>query len=336
MTKGGKRLGKGKNASVYTIDGDNESIINMISSSKLTNIILEYRYKTVEEDIDQYENIKNLLLSIKNTHVCKYFDKSINMFDEEINGYRNALKSNNVNENIVGNFGTKYNNDLLLGFIFIYKNKLKMCTIMNKCELTLNKYILNKEFINESEFIKLIKEILLQLINIQKINIAHGDIKLDNIMKCNNEYKLIDWGYMRVLDYDILQTSKKPMLGSSSIYFKVYADGHNGKVNGINWKHAYKISTQFKFNEISIYNYFTNKTAKYINHTNDYYNSLYNKYDSKEIFNEYKYGLDLHAFGWILYDILIHSGKNYKDKYMNFVLNLFLMNAKEAYNIINK
>ena len=43
----------------------------------------------------------------------------------------------------------------------------------------------------------------------------------------------------------------KLILGSCSLYFKVYADGHKGYVNGVPWKTAYQISSQMKFLEMN-------------------------------------------------------------------------------------
>ncbi len=332
--KAGKRLGKGKTGTVYTIKDHKNSTLELMNTTNLTEIILEYKNKT--ETIHDFESFKSFVESLNDTHVCKYFHtkKAKQEFENEILGYKHALTSNTKNKIKVGNFGIKYKSGILLGFILVYPTKNKYFTIMDKCDMDLKKCILKDLFKDESEFKNLIHEILIQLIQIQKLNIAHGDIKLDNIMKCNGQYKLIDWGYMRDLDYEKLKSSSKPILGSCSVYFKVYADGHNGYVNGVSWKTAYKISSQMKFMEMSISSYLTNKSSKYLSHSNSYYNEQYKQYKGEELFNHLKYGLDLHAFGWVLYDILIKQ--DYKDKYLDFIMNLYKSNAKDSLESFQK
>jgi serine/threonine protein kinase len=55
----------------------------------------------------------------------------------------------------------------------------------------------NKPFINLD---KLIKDVLDCLNIIQKRNLIHNDIKDDNIVLCDDTYKLIDWGQAGPLD----------------------------------------------------------------------------------------------------------------------------------------
>jgi serine/threonine protein kinase len=333
--KAGKKLGKGNSGIVYTIKDKYNAILHLMKSG-VTDIILYYKNTTEHLDIDQFDSFKEFIESLDDTHVCKYFyiKNANHKFHNEIDGYKHALKSNTSNKIKVGNFGVKYKSKILLGFILVYPTSKKHFTIMEKCDLDLKKCILNDYFKEEEEFRKLITEILYQLIQIQKLNIAHGDIKLDNIMKCNGQYKLIDWGYMRELNYDDLKNSKKPVLGSCSLYFKIYADGHKGYVNNVPWKTAYKISSQVKFLELSVQSYITNKSTHYLHESNKYYNEQYKLYDGEELFDHLKYGLDLHAFGWLLYDILIYT--DYASKYKDFIMNLYKSTPKKALDDFKK
>lgn len=330
---GGKKLGKGKSGTVYTIKGEKDSISEMMIKKDLKEIILEFKNKSQHLDVNVFDSFKEFIESLDDDHVCKYFytKNAEKEFNNEILGYKHALKTNTTKKLSVGNFGIKYKSDILLGFVFIYPKTKKHFTIMDKCEIDLKKCILNKIFLEEKEFKKLFIEIIQQIIKIQKLNIAHGDIKLDNIMKCNHQYKLIDWGYMRDLDYDKLRNSDKPILGSCSLYFKIYGENHKGYVNGVPWKTAYKILSKMKLSEMSVSSYLYNKSTKYLNHSNDYYKEQYTLYDNQELFDHLKYGLDLHAFGWILYDILIKN--EYKEKYMNLILNLYKFHPKDALKI---
>lgn len=326
----GKKLGKGKTGTVYTIKDTKHSILELMTPQDLKEVNLIFKDKSIQLDLNEFESFKSFIESLSDTHVCKFFHskKVEKEFENEINGYRLALKSNRSNKLKVGNFGISYKSHLLLGFILTYSKKKKYFTIMDKCDIDLKKCILKKMFNDEEEFKKLIIEILQQIKQIQTLNFAHGDIKLDNIMKCNHEYKLIDWGYMRELDYEKLKNSINPFLGSCSLYFKTYADGHKGYVNGVSWKTAYKISSQMKLMEISVSPYLSNKSMPYLTHSDKWYNQQYKEFNKDELFEKLKYGLDLHAFGWVLYDILIKQP--YKEKYIDFIMNIYQFTGKEA------
>jgi serine/threonine protein kinase len=334
----GKKLGKGASGTVYTIKDNKDSILKMMVPNDLKEVILIYKNKTSNLDLNEFEIFKSFIESLNDNHVCKFFHKKLQQaekeFENEIVGYKHALESNSSNKLKVGNFGVKHKSKILLGFILVYPKTKKHFTIMDKCDIDLKKCILKKIFNDEEEFKKLVIEILQQLKQIQKLNIAHGDIKLDNIMKCNNQYKLIDWGYMRDLNYEKLKNSTRPFLGSCSLYFKVYADGHNGYVNGVSWKSAYTISSKIKLSEISVSSYLYNNSMPYLRNSDIFYNKEYKKYDKEELFEKLKYGLDLHAFGWILYDIIIKQP--YKDKYLDFIMTIYKFNASDALNNFKK
>ena len=57
-----------------------------------------------------------------------------------------------------------------------------------KCHKTLD----NIKF-TQKEFNKFIKDIYESLLILQKNNFIHNDIKADNVIYCDNKYKLIDW-----------------------------------------------------------------------------------------------------------------------------------------------
>ena len=154
------------------------------------------------------------------------------------------------------------------------------------------------------------------LIDIQKHDIAHGDIKLDNIMKCENKYELIDWEYNRPLEYIFLK--KHRYLGLSPIYFKI--------LYGNVWYPAFKLTWMKFFKETGGYDSYTHST--YMENIVTYYSQLMNNATDQEVFEMTKYSLDLCAFGMILYGIMLRNPK-IKKSHQTFIMNVFKMDNAE-------
>ena len=66
--------------------------------------------------------------------------------------------------------------------------KTEFFIFQEKCHKTLD----NIKF-TQKEFNKFIKDIYESLLILQKSNFIHNDIKADNVIYCDNKYKLIDW-----------------------------------------------------------------------------------------------------------------------------------------------
>jgi serine/threonine protein kinase len=218
--------------------------------------------------------------------------------------------------------GMPYKKYILVGFEIIMKEKgiiydgtFSRCFVINrKCSQTMSETIVNQ--FTEKQFVQFVFDILHILIDIQKIDIAHGDIKLDNIMKCDNKYELIDWEYNRPLEYIFL--TKHRYLGLSPIYFKI--------VYGSSWYPAFKLSWMKFFKETGGYD--THIHSTYMNNITTYYKQLMDNATTEEVFEMTKYSLDLCAFGMILYGIMLRNPKIKKSHHV-FIMNVFKMDNAE-------
>jgi len=159
------------------------------------------------------------------------------------------------------------------------------------------------------EWKRFVIDILSQLVELQKRNIAHGDIKLDNIMKCK-KYQLIDWENSRRLDYDELIS--KRYLGLSPMYFQL--------LYGYAWYPAFSIAL-IKY---------TKETGSidYGNRVIAYFSELFQKYTPREVFEKTKYTLDVATFGFILDGT--KRNPSVPKRYHAFINTMYKMNAKEA------
>lgn len=228
----------------------------------------------------------------------------------EIDGFRSILpivKKHNV-------VGMPYKKTILFGMVI--EMDTRYFVINRKCNEVMSEEKVNS--FTEKEFVHFVKDILKILIDIQKLGLAHGDIKLDNIMKCGTRYELIDWENSRKLDYSFLKEHR--YLGLSPFYFKL--------LYGHGWYVAFKVALLKYYSETGGYD--TRITSQYADHMIDYYTSLF-KQPMKETFDKVKHSLDLCAFGMILYGIMRRNPLIHK--YHFFIMNLYKMkNAKTALN----
>jgi len=201
--------------------------------------------------------------------------------------------------------GIPYKNTTLYGFELI--NEETHCfTVVRKCKDTLQEKPMSLYL-----FRRLVVDVLTDLVKLQQQSIAHGDIKLDNIMKCKT-YKLIDWENSRILDYDTLV--KQRYLGASPMYFQI--------LYGPAWYPAFKIAL-FKYHKE-----FGVENSIYSNALITHFSSLFQRYTPKEVFEKTKYTLDVGTFGHVLYGIMSRSPGLYI--YRTFIMNMYRMTAKEA------
>lgn len=185
-------------------------------------------------------------------------------------------------------------------------------TVMRKCKETLTEKVMTVP-----EFHSLVLSILTELVKIQKRNLAHGDIKLDNIMKCK-QYQLIDWENSRTLDYDVIRQHR--YLGSSPMYFQI--------LYGPAWYPAFSVALLKYHDETGVDDY------EYGNAMIAYFTSLFQKKSPKEVFEKTKYTLDVGTFGFILYGAMKRNPA--LSRYRSFIMKIFTMNAKEALHAFQK
>lgn len=227
----------------------------------------------------------------------------------ELEGFRNILPL--LKTHVIG---MPYKNSHLFGFVI----GNRYFVVNRKCSDTMSESKVNS--FSENEFIKFVKNILNELVDIQKLKLAHGDIKLDNIMKCGNKYELIDWENSRKLDYQYLV--KHRYLGLSPLYFKI--------LYGPAWYASFSIALLKYYSETGGYDTFLSST--YANEIVQHYDTLFQTATTEEVLDQVKYELDLTAFGMILYGMSLRNPV--VSKYHNFIMNLYKM--KSAANALKK
>jgi serine/threonine protein kinase len=226
----------------------------------------------------------------------------------ELEGFRNILPL--LKTHVIG---MPYKKTHLFGFVIGNRHFV----VNRKCSDTMTETKVNS--FSEKEFIKFVNNILNELVDIQKLNLAHGDIKLDNIMKCGNKYELIDWENSRQLDYHYLV--KHRYLGLSPLYFKI--------LYGPAWYASFTIALLKYYRETGGYD--TYVSSNYANEIIQHYDTLFHD-TTEEVFHQVKYELDLTAFGMILYGMSLRNPS--VSKYHDFIMNLYKM--KSAANALKQ
>jgi len=314
---------KGKVMDYGTVVKDMDSLQHMKLENvkKITLYVLE-KNDIVETSMDpellneliNYDVHQNYVIKeFMNPNVAQYslgYSKKGYMM-RELDGFRAILPIVKKHKVV----GMPYKRTILFG-IEIETSASTRCFVVNrKCKEVMSEHVVNS--FTEPQFVKFVDDILKVLVEIQTHKIAHGDIKLDNIMKCDSKYELIDWENCRKLDYSFL--SQRRYLGLSPFYFKL--------LYGAGWYPSFKIALLKYYTETGGYN--TRVTSVYANNMIDYYTDLFKKNTLEETFDHVKNSLDLCAFGMILYGIMLRNPVVHK--HHSFIMNLYKMkNAKEA------
>ena len=315
---------KGKVMDYGTITHDLDSLQHMpLHVNKITLYVLD-KNDIVEQQLDP-----NLLHELVNydkeqQYVIKEFmsPSILNQFHtkkefmlRELDGFKMILPIVKKHKVV----GMPYKHTILFGIEMDMDDTSRYFVINRKCNEVMSEEKVNS--FTKTEFVHFVKDILKILIDIQKLGLAHGDIKLDNIMKCGNRYELIDWEYCRKLEYSFLKHHR--YLGLSPFYFKLlYGNG---------WYPAFKVALLKYYSETGGYD--TRITSQYADQMIDYYTSLF-QHPMEKTFDKVKYSLDLCAFGMILYGIMRRNPLIHKH---HFIMNLYKMkNAKMALNAFAK
>ena len=246
----------------------------------------------------------------------------------ELNGFRAILPIVKKHKVI----GMPYKNTLLFGFEIemvdkglLYDGTSTRCFVVNrKCKEVMSEQKVNA--FTDSQFVRFVEDILKILVEIQRHGLAHGDIKLDNVMKCGSNYELIDWENCRKLDYSFLKQHR--YLGLSPFYFKL--------LYGPGWYPAFKVALLKYYTETGGYS--DNRvTSRYADEMISYYTELFKDHTLEETFDQVKNSLDLCAFGMILYGILMRNRHRSFHKYHVFIRDLYKMkNAATALKLFHK
>ena len=172
-------------------------------------------YAMKKEILNDYEEVK------KRKYNCQIIQNFIKKTGNNgvINLYGNICFKNKNKIDIITN---NNNNDIQK----IKVNEYVFYELMEKAERDWNKEINIRSQYNlyykEKELINIIKQLVLTLSLLQKFHITHRDIKPQNILVLNGQYKLCDFGEIRVLQRDglIVQRVRGSELYMSPILFQ--------------------------------------------------------------------------------------------------------------------
>lgn len=349
--KGGKILGQGYKSIVYDVCVSDMNIYNANQFCKkefqTTDKIIAYVYDFSKQrsiakciPVDLFRT----LLTIRGYVVKEFLDNSsfvrkiiaAQSFQNEIKGFESVLGVMQTPENaskytVIGmpmTFPTPLKNVMgnvcvnavtnisplshfLLGFKIQSGTSTKYYALNKSCGMGTLTERLQEQAMSEDQFTNLVKDILEVIVILQQNNMAHGDIKLDNILVCSNgtrdKYILIDWEYSRELtmNYILGNVTGIKYKGSAPLYFRIH----------------FPMATKVSY-EIAARNYMkeTGGTAEYINLGYKAMKKLLSKADTQSVFEDTKYALDLHAMGLILSGVIARNPS--LSKYTAFVQHL--------------
>ena len=192
---GGRKISEGfigNIIDVYSTDENDEiTLYNMIKKSNKNRILLYGLNKIIKVYNKTDEILK--LLENKTDTVAKLFKRGNIIIGNSKYAFKNNMTSIRNLTQIFGKNIPKYTTIIP---IFNYEGtdiygmsyRFNYFIFQEKCIETVD----NINF-TQIEFNKFIKEIYESLLILKKNNFIHNDIKGDNIIKCNNKYKLIDW-----------------------------------------------------------------------------------------------------------------------------------------------
>lgn len=201
--KGGKAISQGYKGQTFDVynEIDNIDFYSMLKTAKPERIVL-YGLNTKIRISNEYENILKKLENKKKYIVKKFKRGNILLGNAKLN-FRNEFRSI---KKLSGIYNNKLSYYTSLTPIFKYNN-IDIYAIsygyyyfifQEKCHNTVD----NIDF-TQKEFNKFIADIYESLLILQKNNFLHNDIKADNVIYCDNHYKLIDWdlGYLKYTHY---------------------------------------------------------------------------------------------------------------------------------------
>jgi hypothetical protein len=197
---GGDKLGEGAHGVAYDVNSDEgDSLYSILQNKNITKITLfteDSKTHTLsnEEDIDKFVNF----LSTVKDKIAKIFKKVI--FVDIKKDFEIEVESNQKVIKLYKPKSSRYTTTTgLTGFfkspisasIIDIDNKQKIFAIFGtRCS--------SVKSIDPDKFIL---DILESLSKLQTKGYYHNDIKLNNILVCNDdEYKLIDWGSLQPID----------------------------------------------------------------------------------------------------------------------------------------
>ena len=197
MNKGGRIISKGYKGAVMDIYNDNNedevTVYNELKNDTSNSIFLVSLHKEIKLNQDKknwllgkLKNTKEKLLAKKFMNASFLFGTNSKNFSNELDGYRNIIRifGKDIEKYTTVKSIFNYKNDDIYGLIFNGNYYI----FLERCYSTLENIKFTQTLLD-----KCYKDIIETLNILNKYNYIHNDIKPDNIIFCNNRFKLIDW-----------------------------------------------------------------------------------------------------------------------------------------------
>lgn len=294
---------------LYVYDFDKRRIVQKCVSVELFRVIMQQRGYVVKQFLDNSSLTRKIIASQSFQNEMKGFESVLTIMQTLENALNytvigmlahitNASANAEPNSCFNAYNSATSQSKLVLGFRIMNGKETRYYALNKACTMgTLTERLAEREM-DAREFEMLVRDILEVVVLLQKNNMAHGDIKLDNILVCTNgarqKYILIDWEYSRMLTLDFIKGKETGInyKGSAPIYFRIH----------------FPVGTKVSY-EIAARNYMkeTGGTAEFINQGYHEMKKLLKKGSLEDVFEETKYTLDLHALGLILSGIIARN-----------------------------
>jgi serine/threonine protein kinase len=322
------QIGRGFHGIVFKLEG----FYRWLKSHKITKI--EFNKTTT---ITNEEDINLFIFSLKS-----YKDIAVKIFTNNSTGTREYINELSQNRKILkfytnGNkkfITLKTNIEFLkkqiIGCKFFYDDNenSKSVIFSRRCNIPLKRF-------TSTKFKQFVSDILKSLVVLQSNGHQHVDIKLDNIVFCEDMYKIIDWGKLRsVNDKKIM-----PHYGIRHNPIILYALGFplSKSLFFFNQQMTQKFERRRNTNDLHVSHPMFQNAIKTV--YNEMYDVLNQENDRTRIFNRFKYSADIYMLGIMLLQILIANKTLHP--YQPFVSKCLsikdpLKNAEDALIFFNK
>ena len=295
--KGGTKIGQGSHGIAYDVicDDSKESLCYFIDSKKVKKIFIYdnnkyFRIGNQDEFIKMLKQSTNKIGKIFNSKKDFLNETGENLKVKEI--YKDNAEY--ITLNPIFNFNKI---DIYNSIIEYQNNEIHHIIYSTKCigknmKIDLNKFII---------------DILESIVILQKADYMHNDIKLDNIVFCDDKYKLIDWGAAN--KYSIMKRGS--LLGTNPI--RLYIMDWFSPKTVIAFRSFQKIGFDFTNDSIFIR---INKIIK------DEYDIILAKNYSKEfLYEKYKKSFDVFMLGMtIVHAMFILKDTIQIENYLSLVI----------------
>lgn len=279
--RGGKVINRGYTGIVMEIfnDNDEETLYDELKKANPKDLALigvnGKKIKISNKKIDEILKLLKLnsksLLVKKFSYIIPLFNTNEKRFNNELDGYKQLMSifGNDISKYTTIKKVFQYDGVDIYGLVF--NNNYYI--FIEKCHKTID----NIKF-TQKTFNKLVSDIMETLDILNKNNYIHNDIKPDNIILCDDRFKLIDWESSNLIEN---QTSTFINSKNGNFVFnhpiKFYKIGvpfffyryiYNAEIQ--TYPYIKKLKSPLKIAE-SVYNSFDKVVDKYNQNPKDFY-----------------------------------------------------------------